>query len=290
MTNPTPPAAGPLSIAGIFDVRDLSVLVTGATSGLGLAIARALAANGARVTALGLEPERIDATLAVLRAESETVRAEAVDVTDAVALHAAVERTVEAQGGLDVLFANAGVGGGPGFAEPRGGRRPGGAFEQIGADRWQTQMDVNLHGVFHAIQAAVPHMQRRGGGSIVVTTSIAALKTEAVIGAPYMVMKAAAANLVRQAALELARDGIRVNAIAPGPFQTNVSGGRMFEPAVRAHHERAVPMRRMAQPDEIAGLALLLASPASSYITGAQLVIDGGATLGRGDWDEETGS
>ena len=137
--------------------------------------------------------------------------------------------------------------------------------------------------MFWTIQAAVRHMKPQGGGRIIVTTSIAALKTEAVVGAPYMAAKAGAAHLVRQAALELARYNILVNAIAPGPFLTNISGGRMHDPAVRRHHERVTPLKRMAAPDEIMGLALFLASPSAKYITGTQMVIDGGATLGFAD-------
>jgi NAD(P)-dependent dehydrogenase (short-subunit alcohol dehydrogenase family) len=98
-----------------------------------------------------------------------------------------------------------------------------------------------------------------------------------------MAAKAAAAHLVRQSALELARYNIQVNAIAPGPFLTNVSSGRMHDPTVRRHHERVVPLKRMATPEEIMGLALFLASPSAKYMTGAQVVIDGGATLGFAD-------
>jgi len=130
----------------------------------------------------------------------------------------------------------------------------------------------------------VPHMKRGGGGRIVVTTSIAALKTETVIGTPYPVAKAGAAHLVRQAALELARYNIKVNAMAPGPFLTNIAGGRLQQdPALREHHAGSVPLKRIAGTDEIMGLALFLASPASDYMTGAQVVIDGGATLGFAD-------
>ncbi|HWX85534.1 MAG TPA: SDR family oxidoreductase [Xanthobacteraceae bacterium] len=103
------------------------------------------------------------------------------------------------------------------------------------------------------------------------------------MGAPYVAAKAGAAQLVRQAALELARYNITVNAIAPGPFVTNISGGRLRDPAVRAPFEKFSPMRRLCEPDDIKGLALFLASPAAAFITGAQIVIDGGMTLGMAD-------
>jgi NAD(P)-dependent dehydrogenase (short-subunit alcohol dehydrogenase family) len=116
------------------------------------------------------------------------------------------------------------------------------------------------------------------GGRIVVTTSIAGVRPSAVVGTPYMVAKAAAAHLVRQAALELARFNIRVNSIAPGPFLT-----RITSPGLRAIWEKALPVHRLASVDEIKGLALFLASPASGYVTGAEFIIDGGSLLGRAD-------
>jgi len=132
--------------------------------------------------------------------------------------------------------------------------------------------------VFATIRASVPHMKRHGSGSIIATTSIAGLRPSAVVGTPYMVAKAAAAHLVRQAALELAGFGIRVNAIAPGPFLTPITS-----PGLKSIWEKALPMRRVATTQEIKGLALFLASPASGYVTGAQFVIDGGSLLGRAD-------
>jgi len=116
-------------------------------------------------------------------------------------------------------------------------------------------------------------------GRIIVTSSIAALKTESNVGTPYMAAKAGVAHLVKQAALELARYNILVNAIAPGPFVTNISGGKMRDPAVRRYHERVTPLKRMAVPDEIMGLALFLASPHARWITGQTIVVDGGQLL-----------
>ena len=158
----------------------------------------------------------------------------------------AFDEAAAAYGRIDVVFANAGIGGGPGFLGLDGERRPESAFESISEERWHPVVDHHLTSVFWTIQAAVRHMKPNGGGRIIVTTSIAALKTEAVVGAPYMAAKAGAAHLVRQAALELARYNILVNAIAPGPFLTNISGGRLRDPAVRRHHERVTPLKRLA--------------------------------------------
>jgi NAD(P)-dependent dehydrogenase (short-subunit alcohol dehydrogenase family) len=121
-------------------------------------------------------------------------------------------------------------------------------------------------------------MKAHNAGSIIATASIAGLRPSAVVGTPYIITKAAVLHLVRQAALELAGYGIRVNAIAPGPFLT-----RITSPGLRSIWERALPVKRVATTDDIKGLALFLASPASAYVTGAQFTIDGGSLLGRAD-------
>jgi NAD(P)-dependent dehydrogenase (short-subunit alcohol dehydrogenase family) len=267
----------------LFDVRGTAAIVTGAANGIGLACASVLAANGARVTLMDRDGGRLADATAQLASDGGEVRAEVVDVTDRTKLDRAFAAAARAHGRIDVVFANAGIGGGPGFLTLEGQRNPDNAIESLSDARWDGNIASNLSSVFWTIQAAVRHMKPQGGGRIIVTTSIAALKTEAVVGTPYLAAKAGAAHLVRQAALELARYNILVNAIAPGPFLTNISGGRMHDPAVRKHHERVTPLKRMASPDEIMGLALFLASPAARYITGAQMVIDGGATLGFAD-------
>ena len=266
----------------LFDVKGSAAIVTGGASGIGLACARVLAANGARVTLMDKNADALQQALEQMP-KGSVVRTDVVDVTKRTELDRAFDRAAQAFGWIDVVFANAGTGGGPGFLGLDGARRPEGAFENIADERWDATIDNHLSSVFWTIQTAARHMKTSGGGRIVVTTSIAALKAEAAVGAPYMAAKAAAAHLVRQSALELARYNIQVNAIAPGPFLTNISGGRMHDPAVRRHHERAVPLKRMADPDEIMGLALFLASPSAKYMTGAQIVIDGGATLGFAD-------
>jgi NAD(P)-dependent dehydrogenase (short-subunit alcohol dehydrogenase family) len=266
----------------LFDVDGIAAIVTGAASGIGLACAKVMAANGARVTLMDKDAAGLTSAVKEMPAGVD-VRSDVVDVTDRMALERAFAFAAAAWGRIDVVFANAGIGGGPGFLDLEGQRRPDGAFEDISSERWDASIGHHLTSVFWTIQAAARHMKASGGGRIIVTTSIAALKTEAVVGAPYMAAKAGAAHLVRQAALELARYDILVNAIAPGPFLTNISGGRMHDPALRRHHERATPLKRMAEPHEIMGLALFLASPSAKYITGTQIVIDGGATLGFAD-------
>ena len=266
----------------LFHIRGTAALVTGAASGIGLACAKVLAANGARVTLLDKDAAALEAALKAVAAGAD-VRGAVADVTQRAALNAAFDAAAGAYGRLDVVFANAGIGGGPGFLAIDGSRNEDYALERMPEERWNRVIAHHLNSVFLTIQAAARHMKPQGGGRIIVTTSIAALKTEAIIGAPYMAAKAGATHLVRQAALELARYNILVNAIAPGPFRTNISGGRLNDPAVRDFHARSSPLKRMAEPDEIMGLALFLASPAARYITGAQMVIDGGASLGLAD-------
>jgi NAD(P)-dependent dehydrogenase (short-subunit alcohol dehydrogenase family) len=122
-------------------------------------------------------------------------------------------------------------------------------------------------------------MKRQRSGSIIATTSIAGTRSEPLVGYGYVAAKAAVGNIVRHAAVDLAPYNVRVNAIAPGPFLTNIAGGRMHrEPEIAERFAATVPMGRLGQPDEIKGLALLLASPAGSFITGTVIPIDGGAT------------
>jgi NAD(P)-dependent dehydrogenase (short-subunit alcohol dehydrogenase family) len=126
-------------------------------------------------------------------------------------------------------------------------------------------------------------MKPRKSGRIIVTSSVSATITELHVGTPYVVAKAGAAQLVRQAARELGGYGIGVNAIAPGPVVTNISGGRLQDPAIQAHFGRLAPMHRMGETDDIQGIALFLASPASRFVTGAEILVDGGYRLGAAD-------
>ena len=195
----------------------------------------------------------------------------------------AVDGVVDRFGRLDIAFINAGIGGGPGFLDMVGNRNPAGAVENLDDNFWYGHINGNLSSVFVSLKCIVPVMRAQKSGSIVVTTSVAALKAENFVCTAYLAAKAGAAHLVRQVALELAGSNVRVNAIAPGAFITGIGGGRMADPAVQQRFAAANPVGRMATPDEIQGLALFLASPASSYVTGAQLSIDGGGSLGEAD-------
>jgi NAD(P)-dependent dehydrogenase (short-subunit alcohol dehydrogenase family) len=243
-----------------------------------------MADNGARIALFDIDRGGLDSAVARIRARGGDAFGMAVDVTDRAALRSAVNDAADRFGGLDVLFANVGIDSPPGFIDMKGSRVADGAFENISDERWDRVIATNFTSIFASIRAAVPHMKKNArGGRIIVTTSVAGLRPEAIVGMPYMPAKAGAAHLVRQAALELAKFNILVNAIAPGPFVTNIAGGHMRDPTVVEAFKQAVPLHRVASTDEIQGAALFLASPASKFVTGAELLVDGGVMLGRPD-------
>jgi NAD(P)-dependent dehydrogenase (short-subunit alcohol dehydrogenase family) len=259
----------------LFDVRGRVTVVTGAASGLGLAMAEVMAENGAIVAMLDIDQVGLDAAVTRLATAGHAVEGIALDVGDIARLRAAVAAIAEKHGKLDVVFANAGISAGRIFEFPEG------EVDAVDMNRWQQVLQVNLTSVFATIQAAAERMKAQRGGRIIVTSSIAGIRAERMVGYAYAATKAAVNNLVRQAALELAPYNVMVNAIAPGPFFTNIAGGRLHrEPEFVQKFAAMVPLGRIAQPDELKGLALLLASPASSYITGTVIPIDGGITAG----------
>lgn len=263
-----------MKLPQLFDLTGRVGCVTGAASGLGLAISEALAEAGSHVVMMDLDPVGLDGAAARLRDAGLSVETVVLDVAQFDALEQAIDGIVQRHGRLDAVFANAGVSAGPGFAFSESGR-----VEHIDRQSWQRVIDVNLTAATWTIKAAVPHMKARGGGRIVVTSSIGGVRAEPFVGYAYAATKAAMLNVVRQAAVELAPHNVLVNAIAPGPFLTNIAGGRLHrEPEVAATFAASVPLGRLGLPAEIKGLALLLASPAGSFITGTVIPIDGGAT------------
>jgi NAD(P)-dependent dehydrogenase (short-subunit alcohol dehydrogenase family) len=275
---------GNMKIADLFRVEGQVAVITGGASGIGFACAEVLAENGAKVCLVDRNSEKAQAAadrLAALSGERPlTMVADAASFED---MKRAVADIIDAHGRIDIAFINAGIGGGPGFLDMEGRRNPNGAVENLDDQFWYGHVRNNMTSVFASLKSVVPVMRAQGSGSIIVTTSVAAVKVENFVCTPYQVAKAGAAHLVRQTALEMARYGVRVNSIAPGAFQTNIANGRMMQPEVAKRFANANPMGRMAQPSEIKGLALFLASRASSYVTGAQLVIDGGGSLGVAD-------
>jgi NAD(P)-dependent dehydrogenase (short-subunit alcohol dehydrogenase family) len=256
-----------MKAAQLFDVNGHVVLVTGAASGLGLAMAEVMAENGATVVLTDVDGEGLAKHTARLAAAGGKVHSEVLDVADRAAVERCVAATAQRRGRLDAVFANAGISAGP------AGRQMATAWET-----WDKVLDINLTGVFATVRAAAEAMKPRRSGRIVVTASIAAFKGEGVSGYAYGATKAAVSNLVRRAAIELGPFNIMVNGIAPGPFRTNIAGGHMHtKPEIVQAMAAETAIGRIAEPGEIKGLALLLASPASSYMTGTVIPIDGGA-------------
>ena len=276
-----------MKIKDLFKVKDYTAIITGGASGIGLGYAEAMAENGARVTLLDVNAEGIKEQITRLRESGFDVRGEVVDVTDHTALDRAFDTAAKEYGKLDVVFANAGVDSGPGFYNNWIGgeqdRNPEGALENYTDERWNRVIETNLNGVFATLRAAARHMRPQNSGRIIVTTSLAATICETAIGDAYMTAKAGAVHLMRNVALELAAYNITVNAIAPGFIVTNIGGGHARDPGVQAALGKMVPMHRVGFPEDLKGLALFLASPASSYITGQEIIIDGGRHLGEAD-------
>jgi NAD(P)-dependent dehydrogenase (short-subunit alcohol dehydrogenase family) len=250
----------------LFDVRDKRIVVTGAASGLGFAMAEVMSDCGASVTLVDVDGARLEEVTGQLAERGGRVRSSRVDVSDA----DEVERLFEEQGGVDVVFANAGISLEPGAVDSEGGL---GAFDR---GRWARVLGVNLNGVVFTMKAAAERMKRQGSGRIVVTASTAGLRADPLVGYSYSATKFAVVGLVRQAALELAPHGVHVNAIAPGPFRTRIGGETEIPDSV---WENVVALGRMAEPDELKPVALLLASSGSSFMTGAVIPVDGGQML-----------
>ena len=265
----------------MFDVRGKTALVTGGASGIGLAMAEILAEGGARVVILDMNPDTLKHQTKRLQELGLDVKGEILDVTDSEATDIVFDDVAKRYGGIDITFANAGMDPGPGFVSfaDGGSRPPEFAIENYSNERWHKIISVSLDAVFYAIRASARHMRPNKSGSIIVTTSISAVRPAPAVGAAYMAAKAGAAHLVRTFALELAADNIRVNAIAPGPFITNINDGALQKKETRDIFAKMVPLGRIAHTDEMKGLALFLASPASGYVTGQQIVIDGGTSL-----------
>jgi NAD(P)-dependent dehydrogenase (short-subunit alcohol dehydrogenase family) len=196
-----------------------------------------------------------------------------LDVSDRAAVDALADQIVAQHGHLDIAFANAGVARAPPPLVPSG------QVDEFGLDDYNSLIDVNLHGVVYTIRAAARHMKRQRSGSIVATASTAGMRNDPFVPYSYAIAKAGVINLVKQAAHDLARWNVRVNAISPGPFKTNIGGKGPTSAQAEDRWSAVIPLGRMGDPKEIRGLALLLASGAGSFMTGGVYPVDGGALL-----------
>lgn len=243
-----------------------TALITGGTSGIGLAAARLFQQEGARVAVTGRSPERLAAARTALGTEALVVAGDAGNLADIDTLMARIKQDF---GRLDVLFLNAAV-------------AQGGPLELVSENDFDQQIAVNFKGVFFSVQKALPLLNP--GASIIVTTSIAnRLGTPA--ASIYAASKAALRSLVQSLALELIGRGIRVNAVCPGPIDTPMYD-HLGLPAEFVHQHKAKirarsPYKRFGTPDEAARVVLFLASDDSAYVVGEEIVVDGGMSINQ---------
>lgn len=247
-------------------------LVTGAAGGLGRVFCRTLARAGADIAAADLNRGGVEEVAAEIRSLGRRAVAIEMDVRSPEAVRAGVARAEEALGGIDILVNNAGGS----LYTPK-------ALGDIREEDWDLVLDVNLKGAFLCCQAVVPSMRRRGGGRIINVSSIGGRTASIVTGVPYAAAKAGLIGLTRRLAKEVGKDQINVNAIAPG---TVLSGERMvalwneLSPAEQERTLADVPLGRLSTAEEQADVVLFLAGPASRYITGAVIDVNGGRFMG----------
>jgi meso-butanediol dehydrogenase / (S,S)-butanediol dehydrogenase / diacetyl reductase len=248
--------------------HDKAILITGAASGIGAATARRFASEGARVVLADIDAGKAAALAHEIDASGKRAFSLSVDVRELAQVESAVHETVARFGRIDVLFNNAGIG--------AYGESP-----DLDPEVWHNVIAIDLHSVFYGTRAAVPHMRRNGGGSIVNTASISGLFGDYGLAA-YNAAKGAVVNYTRTAAVDHAKDGIRVNAVCPGPIDTALVSFTAQFPAITDAWNRNIPMGRIGRAEEVAGAVAFLCSDDASYITGAMLVIDGGLTAATG--------
>lgn len=249
------------------DLTGKVALITGASRGIGRAIAEAYAAAGARVVLAARKPEGLAATADAIRHQGGEVLAVPTHVGHPDEVETLVARAIKTFGGIDILVNNAATN--PHF----------GPILTAEPSHWDKIFEVNVKGYFYMARACHPSMKQRGGGKIINIASIAGQRPQPGMGV-YCVTKASVLMLTKVLAAELAPDNIQVNAIVPGFVRTRFSQVLWETPAWHEAIVQQIPQRRIAEPEALTGLALFLASEASNYMTGAALPIDGGLLIG----------
>lgn len=254
----------------LFSLEGKVAIVTGGSRALGRAISELFALAGAVVMAVSENQAECTQAVAEFKTLGLPVMMTCCDVTDGGSLTALIAATIDVYGGLDVVVANAGIAG------------PMSGSTAFAAEDYRRVMAVNLDSLVNLCGLALPHLIDRGGGSLILMSSIAALRGNATLG-PYALAKAALAQLARNLAVEHGPRNIRANAIAPGFIRTELSGPLLADPAFMQRRMAMPPLRRPGEAVEVADAALFLASAASSFVTGQTLVVDGGTTITDGN-------
>lgn len=250
-------------IQPLFQLDGKVALITGASKGIGEAMARGLAEFGAKVVVSSRKQEAVDAVAEAFRADGLEATGIAANIGNIEQAHALVDKTVAAYGGLDIIINNAATN--PVF----------GPIQQTEERAFDKIIDVNLKGPFELCKKAYPILKERGGGSIINISSIGGLTPESGIGI-YSVSKAGINNLTMAMAQDWGADNIRVNAICPGLIKTKFSEALWNNEAILKRFLQHIPLKRAGTADDIAGLAVYLASDAAAYCTGGVYMIDGG--------------
>ena len=247
----------------LFDLTGKTALVTGSNQGIGLALASGLARHGAHVVVNGRDEKKANAAAAAIAAEGGHASTACFDVTDAAAIDAAIGM-IEARSPVSVLVNNAGMQ----FRAP---------LEDYPDDKWDLLLRTNVTGAYLTAKAAVRHMIARREGKIINIASVQSELARPGI-APYTATKGAIRNLTRGMAADWARFNIQVNSIAPGYFKTSLNQALLDDPAFCAWLEKRTPAGRWGELEELVGAAVFLAGPASSFVNGQTLYVDGGIT------------
>jgi NAD(P)-dependent dehydrogenase (short-subunit alcohol dehydrogenase family) len=240
-------------------------VITGAGGGMGRDAAILFTEEGARVCAADVSAEAAEETVELC---SGHAFAQQVDVADEAEVEALMAAAAERFGGIDVLYNNAGI-----------SPADDGSILETSVEAWQRVQDVNTKGVFLCCKHGIPHLLERGGGSVINVASFVAILGAATSQISYTASKGAVLSLSRELAVQFARQGVRVNALCPGPVETPLLL-RIFgdDPAAYERRRIHLPMGRLAKPREIVNAALFLASDESSYVNGATFLVDGGLT------------
>jgi len=258
-----------MATSSLFDLTGKVAVITGSSRGIGRAIAERMAEHGAQVVVTSRKLDACEEVVAAIQSKGGHAFAHACNISRKEELQGLVNAAIQKWGGIDILVCNAAVNPyyGPSIDMPD--------------DSYDKVMNSNVRSNFWLCNMVLPQMAERGGGSIVVISSIAGLVGTSTLGV-YGISKAADMALVRNLCVEWGPKNIRANCIAPGLVRTEFARALWEDPKIYAYTVKAYPLRRIGEPDEIAGAAIFLAAPSGSFMTGQTIVVDGGGVIGRG--------